>query len=272
MQLTDLSHHIPRVRHQLGKPLQLGGLDYRVRGYLANRQAVTLGHEPHLMPPLRRALEACPGPFVDVGVNTGQTLLKVLAIDPDRSYFGFEPQIGCCFCVQQFITDNNLTHARIMPIALSDHDGMAGMHAEGLFDEMASLHKENRTTEAPVAVRKGDGVLHELGCLEPGLIKIDVEGAELEVLRGLGSTLARVRPILFFEVLPNFTGEDRIRVSTDIATENTRRASEIWALLTELGYTIRQIDNLGDENLISGFDLDDRMRFKGRDYIAVHRI
>ena len=269
MGLAQLSHHLPRVRHQLGKPLSLGGRDYRVRGYLANRQAVTLGHEPHLMAPLRRALAARPGAFVDVGVNTGQTLLKVLSIDPERAYLGFEPQIGCAFCVQQFLADNDLTQARVVPVALSDRDGMAGLHAAGLFDEMASLTKERGTMELPVALRTGDAVLPELGVDAPGIIKVDVEGAELEVLRGLRKTLTRARPILFFEVLPNFTGEDRIPLPCDIASRNRQRAAEIWDLLTGLGFAIRQIDDLGEEHLIDGFELGDRTRFIGRDYVAV---
>ena len=110
MPLPRLSRHLPLLRHQMGRPLRLGDRDYRVRGYIANRQAVTLGHEPRLMAPLARALAAHDGPFVDIGVNTVQTLLKVLHLDPGRAYLGFEPQAGC-FSVQQFLVDNGLDRA-----------------------------------------------------------------------------------------------------------------------------------------------------------------
>ena len=38
------------------------------------------------------------GAFVDVGINVGQTMVKVLGIDRERRYIGFDPQVGpCCF-------------------------------------------------------------------------------------------------------------------------------------------------------------------------------
>lgn len=269
MSLVDLGHHIPRVRHQLGSPLRLGGREYRVRGYLANRQSVTLGHEPHLMGPLARALATHPGPIVDVGANTGQTLLKVLSLDPDRVWLGIEPQIACCFWLQQFLADNGLDQARILALALSDRDGMAAIRADGLFDEMAVLEAAAGAAEIPVVTRTGDGLLADLGLADPGVIKIDVEGGELEVLKGLQKTLARARPALFFEVLPNFTGEDRVPVPPARAAENTARAGEILALLTGLGYAVCQIDGQGATHALDAFDLDDRAGFRGRDYVAV---
>lgn len=268
MSFAQFSRHLPRVRHQLGVPLRLGGRSYHVRGYHANRQAVTLAHEAHLMAPLRRALAARSGAFVDVGVNTGQTLLKVLAIDPDRAYLGFEPQIGCCFCVQRFLADNGLNQARVVPVALSDRDGMVTLSASNMFDEMASLAPGRGTVESVVSARIGDDVLGELGCREPGIVKIDVEGAELEVLRGLPRTLAAARPDVFLEVLPNFTGEDRVPLPPDIARTRTGRADAIRDLLGDAGYRIHQIDREGATHPIDAFDLDDRTGYVGADYVA----
>ena len=46
-------------------------------------------------------------------------------------------------------------------------------------------------------VRRGDDVFADLS---PDLVKIDVEGMEIEVLEGLDQTIARVRPVLMVEV------------------------------------------------------------------------
>jgi FkbM family methyltransferase len=46
---------------------------------------------------------------------------------------------------------------------------------------------------------------------EPDVIKIDVEGHEIDVLEGLGNTLRRMRPLVFLEVHPSriaATGRD----------------------------------------------------------------
>ena len=54
-----------------------------------------LQDEPWMFPLLGALLRQFPGVFVDVGVNVGQTLTKVKAIEPGRSYVGFEPNPVC---------------------------------------------------------------------------------------------------------------------------------------------------------------------------------
>lgn len=269
MQLAGVLDHLPRVQHQLGKPLRLGERQFRVRGYHANRQSVSLDHERHLLEAFRRALALRPGTFVDVGANTGQTLLKLLSLEPDRDYVGFEPQAGCCHCLQQFATDNGLTTVQVLPLALSDRDGVLKLYSHGDGDQMASQQGRSGTRALWVPRRRGDGVLSELGVATPGIIKIDVEGAELEVLRGLSETIARSAPILFFEVLPNFVGEDRLwRPDTD-RKHKLLRAAEIMSLLVSHGYCVCQIDNDAQEYPITRFDLDDREGFRGPDFVAL---
>ncbi|MEM1297812.1 MAG: FkbM family methyltransferase [Pseudomonadota bacterium] len=265
---SRLTHHMPRVRHQLGEQMKIGDRGYRVRGYLANRQATTLGHEPQLIRVFARAMTSRQGPFVDVGANTGQTLLKVLSIDSARPYLGFEPQVGCCFCIGQFLEDNGLDHAQVLPLALSDREGLFALHGKGSFDEMASAKPRPGARAHWVMARVGDHVLAELGMSEPGVLKIDVEGAELEVLAGLRHTLANAHPVVFFEVLPNFRGEDRVPLPGPTAQRNRVRAAQIHGLLTELGYRIQQIGHDGTCRTISAIELDDREKFRGRDYVA----
>ena len=264
----QISQHLPRLRHQLGRKLQLGNRAYRVRGYIGNRQAVGLAHEAHLIPVIRTALAKREGTFVDVGVNTGQTLLKVLSIDPQRGYLGFEPQVACCACLGQFLHDNDLGHFRILPIALSDRDGFEWLQARDGYDEMASTSTKSFERAIPVPVRTGDSVLGELGVNAPAVIKIDVEGSELDVLRGLEATLAQARPVVIFEVLPNFTGPDRTPIAHAQAEQNSLRAALIWDLFFELGYRVSQISGTGECSEINAFDLDDREEFVGRDFVA----
>jgi hypothetical protein len=48
-------------------------------------------------------------------------------------------------------------------------------------------------------VRRGDDVVKEMALDALHFVKIDVEGFEVEVLKGLCETLARFRPAVFFE-------------------------------------------------------------------------
>jgi hypothetical protein len=74
---------------------------------------------------------------------------------------------------------------------------------------------------------------HELAGVQPSVVKIDVEGAELAVLQGGRSLLERVRPLVIFE-----------HVSS--ATELYGVASPaVWELLGEFGYEIYSATGAG---------------------------
>jgi hypothetical protein len=67
------------------------------------------------------------------------------------------------------------------------------------------------------------------------VVKIDVEGAELDVLRGMRGTLARTRPAVICEILPVYeAGSERgqFRLGRQLAIEKMMR---------ELGYDILRI-------------------------------
>jgi FkbM family methyltransferase len=53
----------------------------------------------------------------------------------------------------------------------------------------------------PVEMRTGDDLCSSLS-FEPDVIKIDVEGHELKVLKGLEKTIQRLRPLIFLELHP----------------------------------------------------------------------
>jgi hypothetical protein len=60
-------------------------------------------HEPSVDRLLSRMLAATSGTVVDVGVNTGQILMKVKTKEPNREYIGFEASMFCCFYVDQLV-------------------------------------------------------------------------------------------------------------------------------------------------------------------------
>jgi FkbM family methyltransferase len=274
MQLSSVAYHLPRLRRELGSRLKLGARDYRIRGYIPNHLATTFEHESHMLGPLRRAMSTRPGMVVDVGVNTGQTLLKILSIDPERPYLGFEPQIACCFFVDQFLGDNKIGNARIVCLALGDENRLLPIYTSGQLDEMASLVKSSTERyRAPsaayfVPARIGDEVLAEMAVDNPAIVKVDVEGAELNVFRGLARILTRARPICFFEVLPNFSGTKQTTIDPQLAARNRDAAAQLLALFRDAGYTVGQIDCQGDERKIVAFDLDTPAAFIGSDYVA----
>jgi hypothetical protein len=73
----------------------------------------------------------------------------------------------------------------------------------------------------------------ELGELSPAVIKIDVEGAELDVLEGARALLTRAKPLLIFE-----------HVAAASALYDAPPAAP-WDLLAELGYEVLTVTGDG---------------------------
>jgi len=171
--------------------------------------------EPWLNATFAKLLDSTEGAFVDVGVNLGQSLLKVKTLRPEIPYVGFEPNPVCVAYVRRLVTINRLRHVTIAPFGLSDHAGVVPLYArdDDETDSSATVVPGLYSTQdswgkAPVAILPGDNALASLNIGRIGVIKIDVEGAELEVVRGLENTLADFRPAVVCEVLPTYSGGD----------------------------------------------------------------
>jgi hypothetical protein len=81
-----------------------------------------------------------------------------------------------------------------------------GLAASGSFVENVTKINEHYHPEVPIAptkvtVRALDSLVRELA-VSPNLIKVDVEGFELEVLRGGVELIQRTNPIWIIEVHP----------------------------------------------------------------------
>lgn len=200
--------------------------------------------------------------------------MKVISHEPARKYIGFEPQIECCFCVSDFIRRNDLGNAAVVPIALSDHNQIVDLYSNSGVDSMATIvdpldyRGNKRQIVTPVQTRRGDDVLAELGVRDICGIKIDVERGEYQVLAGLAGTIREHSPPIIFEMLPNFYGPDRIMLPDDRCAQNQQAAKHIEGFFDNHDYEINQLYDDGSIRPIKQFDLNDRERFIGTNYIA----
>lgn len=189
--------------------------------------------EPHLLRPLRQGLDTRPGAFVDVGAYTGQTLVKMLLIEPTRRYVGFEPQPAAAAYVAKLLEVNRASGV-IVPAALGDRNGPVELFVAGDFDDGASALEGFRppahyAATQIAAMLRGDDAVGSSGS-SVGVLKIDAEGAELDVLRGFERTIARDRPVIFCEVLPIGDPE------SEVADLRRQRAGQVEELLAQAGY------------------------------------
>ena len=195
---------------------------------------------------LEKVLATRDGAFIDVGVNLGQTLIKVKLVDWTRPYVGFEPNPQCNQYVSELVNLNGFAHCTIIPVGLSDRTEVVVLSTkDDAVDPSASLvpgfrPAERYTRWQHVPVFPGDVLLGDVDRI--ALIKIDVEGGELEVIRGLANTLRRCAPIVFCEILPIFND------TTENGAFRKLRQEQLLAIFAAQDY--RTFRMLGDETVV----------------------
>ncbi|HEX5147111.1 MAG TPA: FkbM family methyltransferase [Conexibacter sp.] len=139
------------------------------------------------------------GNAIDVGANQGDTLEMILAVAPDGRHIAYEPIPHLAAQLTGRYPQVDVRNA-----ACSDEAGSAEFTHVLNAPAMSGLRqREDLPAHAgeverfSVQLDKLDDALPD-GYV-PSLVKIDVEGAELLVLRGAVETLARHRPYVIFE-------------------------------------------------------------------------
>lgn len=135
---------------------------------------------------------------VDIGCHRGSLMRTIIQRAPRGRHFGFEP-------IPELAQDlaRRFPGVTIKAMALSDHTGQAQFcHVAdnpGLsgFRRMGHVRADAEVQQITVPIDTLDNVLP--GELPIRFIKIDVEGAQLEVLRGSVGALKRWKPFVVFE-------------------------------------------------------------------------
>jgi len=135
---------------------------------------------------------------MDVGANLGlYSLLISRAIGPSGKVYAFEPVPEIFARLKEHIALNNATNVIPVPIALSDEKGKAKMSVRG-GESSLFRHLSNEFVE--VQVERLDDFVEREKIERVDAIKLDVEGAELKVIRGADKTIRRDKPILMVEI------------------------------------------------------------------------
>lgn len=197
---------------------------------------------------IKRLLETKSGAFIDVGANVGQTLLKLLSIDSSRTYIGFEPQVSSALNIDRFIKDNMLQKHTILPIGLSDQTGIVQFGVRFADDTAASSNLDFRPPEtykyfSNIPVFDGDSAITQMNMDEISIIKIDVEGAEYAVLKGLQKTISTCEPYVIFECLPEILRSTYERLSDDVIALRNKAYADIYDYFRSLNYSIYRIND-----------------------------
>ncbi len=217
---------------------------------------------------LMKILKIQKGVFLDVGANIGQTLMKLRSFSTAR-YIGIEPNPECVVYLEKLIQINRIENCTICPIGLSVKNELVTLYGNSPAASGASMIKNFRenvnkylTHTHTISVMIGDEVLKMLTQDEEvAIIKIDVEGAELEVLDGLKETLSGSRPFIICEILPVYS------LQKPNGLFRKERQDRLIGLLKANNYNIYRIKKGNNFEHISEIEVHGEMELS--DYIFV---
>lgn len=169
---------------------------------------------------------------IDIGANVGAlTLALARRVGPSGKIFAFEPGP---LTYPRLLRNIRLNPA-IARCVVAERLGLSDTPGELLWSEEVG-NPGNATllgsSGVPVQVVTVDDYFGRLQLERIRLVKIDVEGMELEVLRGGRETWIRHRPFLYFETLRAFE-----------TARGMPLFGQIQAVLGEIGYALFRIDS-----------------------------
>ena len=186
--------------------------------------------------------KVCAGDVVyDIGSNIGQFTIPLAKAVGDRGQvIAFEPERHSYERLQENVKLNGVTNVRAFRVALGEKNSEGRLFLRGFRNRQSSLLPGNSGSECgsqAVDVVKGDQFRNTEGLPLPRAVKIDVEGYEYLVLRGLRDTLAQPTCVLVCCEIHTQSLPDTVSVEAVIGlvksfgfrrTETYPRGSEIF--------------------------------------------
>ncbi len=139
----------------------------------------------------------------DIGANVGIFSVVLGAIVGKSGHVvAIEPVSENVSRLKRNLAKNDLDNVNVMPLALGAAEGRLLLHLakDAAYHSLGVVEKAFSADEVIfVEVRRLDDVWSEMGCPVVSFVKIDVEGAEGDVLRGAEAFLKACCPVLLIE-------------------------------------------------------------------------
>ena len=150
------------------------------------------------------------GCFFDVGANVGLYSWEVRKVSPHRKILAFEPDPENIKLLEKTLNGANFENVEICKCALSNQLAEISFFQDTLTSATGCVggkdkpwieqYLKSSANEIQVRTETLDSVVRQ--DRTPSLIKIDVEGHEIEVLQGSRNTLTKAKPLLIIESFP----------------------------------------------------------------------
>lgn len=179
----------------------------------------------------------------DIGANVGMYTCFIASKLPPKQTIAFEPHPENARQLRVNLEMNN-RDATITQKALSDQSGTAelAVMSDDAGEGEHSLAKDGDKETIEVESAVGDDLVKSEEFPVPSILKIDVEGAELSVLKGLRETLKSECRLVYCEVHPE-------KLDAFGATE-----SDVQGFLESCGFDVNIIHDRGGEYFIKAIN------------------
>lgn len=127
--------------------------------------------------------------ILDLGSNIGTTIAHLAHLFPDARILGVEPELGnlrlCRLNTRPWASRCQVVHGAVWP-----EDGVVTIEGE---KEQGFQARECRAGEAPISAFRVSTLLEGFGAETIDFVKMDIEGAEMLVLKRAKDWISRVR-------------------------------------------------------------------------------
>ncbi|MGC4022148.1 MAG: FkbM family methyltransferase [Cyclobacteriaceae bacterium] len=187
---------------------------------------------------------------LDIGTNIGWVALNLAAKASDGKVIGFEPDPFNYSIAINNLRINQRSNLQVFPIGLGSENSKLNLEIRTPSNRGGNRIAPPNSQSASfseVEIKKLDNFLDDQKIDRVDLIKIDVEGFELKVLKGASEILKKCKPILFIEL-----DDNNLRDQGD-------SAKELVESLLSMGYQIHNAEtkeSINDKSLFENCHYD----------------
>lgn len=136
-----------------------------------------------------------PGDIVfDIGANIGYyALLESRLVGPNGKIYAIEPVPTNVELLKNNIKLNNFNNIEVFQLAISDKDGENQIYLSEKSNWCSMINNSEKTGSIPVKTAKLDTFVR--GKKFPDLVRMDVEGYEIEIINGMDEMLSASNPL-----------------------------------------------------------------------------
>jgi FkbM family methyltransferase len=143
--------------------------------------------------------------FYDIGANAGfYSIIGGSIVGRNGKVYAFEPHKKYAKLTKRNVYKNRMVNiVDVFEVAISSIDGKVKINTEKENPQSLETNMKKVSKGRKVEARKIDSIVNEEVLRPPDLVKIDVEGHEIEVLKGMTDVCKKHKPVIALEVHGN---------------------------------------------------------------------